>query len=175
MHPWNSFVTAQQGILVRVQFDWQKTVHVDTVVVTLESVGTDRNAITVEVDGPWRKGPATLVIDRVVKNGETLSFPLSTAAYPGPSLCVSYSGRALGLPRSRRWRFLGIKEFRRRAGVERDDTAAFVAAARELNVTPHVTQSITAHRRSNIDGRTTQHAGYRVSQVVRKQIEEANG
>ena len=68
--PWNSFVTAQQGIPVRVQFDWQKTVHVDTVLVTLKSVGTDRNTITVEVDGPWRKGPATLVIDRVVKNGE---------------------------------------------------------------------------------------------------------
>ena len=55
------------------------------------------------------------------------------------------------------------------------DTAAFVAAARELNVTPHVAQNITAHRGSNIDGRTTRHDGYRVSQVIRKRIEEANG
>ena len=53
------------------------------------------------------------------------------------------------------------------------DTAAFVAAARELNVTPHVAQNIAAHRGSNIDGRTTRHDGYRVSQVIRKRIEVA--
>jgi len=55
------------------------------------------------------------------------------------------------------------------------DTAAFVAAARELDVTPHVAQNITAHRGSSIDGRTTRHDGYRASQVIRKRIEEANG
>ncbi len=55
------------------------------------------------------------------------------------------------------------------------DTAAFVAAARKLNVTPHVAQNITAHRGSNIDRRTTRHDGYRISQVIRKRIEEANG
>ncbi|MEO9191987.1 MAG: IS5 family transposase [Acetobacteraceae bacterium] len=55
------------------------------------------------------------------------------------------------------------------------DTAAFVAAARALNVTPHVARNITAHRGSNIDGRTTRHDGYRTSQVIRKRIEEANG
>ena len=44
-------------------------------------------------------------------------------------------------------------------GADKDyDTAAFVAAARELNVTPHVAQNINAHRGSNIDGRTTRHA-----------------
>jgi len=55
------------------------------------------------------------------------------------------------------------------------DTADFVAKARELNVTPHVAQNINAHRGSNIDARTTRHPGYRVSQVIRKRIEEANG
>ena len=55
------------------------------------------------------------------------------------------------------------------------DTAAFVAASRELGVTPHVAQNITARRGSNIDGRTTRHDGYRISQVIRKRIEEANG
>jgi hypothetical protein len=38
-----------------------------------------------------------------------------------------------------------------------------------------VAQIISARRGSNIDGRTTRHAGYRISQVVRKRIEEANG
>jgi transposase len=55
------------------------------------------------------------------------------------------------------------------------DTAAFVAAARALTITPHVAQNITDYRGSNIDGRTTRHAGYRISQVIRKRIEEAHG
>ena len=55
------------------------------------------------------------------------------------------------------------------------DTADFVTQARQFGVTPHVAQNITAHRGSNIDARTTRHAGYRLSQVIRKRIEEANG
>ena len=55
------------------------------------------------------------------------------------------------------------------------DTAAFVAGAREINATPHVAQNITGHRGSNLDGRTTRHPGYQISQVIRKRIEEANG
>jgi transposase len=50
------------------------------------------------------------------------------------------------------------------------DTADFVAAVRALNVTPHVAQ--TTGRRSAIDGRTTRHSGYVVSQRIRKRIEE---
>jgi transposase len=65
---------------------------------------------------------------------------------------------------------------RKTIGADKNyDTAAFVADARTLNVTPHVAQTITAHRASNIDGRTTRHAGYPISQVIRKRIEEANG
>jgi hypothetical protein len=56
-----------------------------------------------------------------------------------------------------------------------DDPAQFVAEARAMRVTPHVAQTITAYRGSNIDRRTTRHAGYRLSQVIRKRIEEANG
>ena len=43
-----------------------------------------------------------------------------------------------------------------------------------MNVTPHVAQN-TSGRRSAIDGRTTRHAGYAVSQRIRKRIEEAFG
>jgi transposase len=60
------------------------------------------------------------------------------------------------------------------AGDKGFDTAGFVAAMRELNVTPHVAQN-TAGRRSAIDSRTTRHAGYEVSQRIRKRIEEAFG
>lgn len=41
-------------------------------------------------------------------------------------------------------------------------------------VTPHVAQNQSG-RRSAIDGRTARHAGYAVSQHIRKRIEEAFG
>ena len=50
----------------------------------------------------------------------------------------------------------------------------FVAELRAMNVTPHVAQNMT-NRRSAIDGRTTRHPGYAVSQRIRKRIEEAFG
>ena len=48
----------------------------------------------------------------------------------------------------------------------------FVNELRSMNVTPHVAQN-TNGRRSAIDGRTTRHGGYAVSQRIRKRIEEA--
>ena len=54
------------------------------------------------------------------------------------------------------------------------DSAGFVAALRTLNVTPHIAQN-TSGRRSAIDGRTTRHPAYAVSQRTRKRIEEAFG
>jgi hypothetical protein len=54
------------------------------------------------------------------------------------------------------------------------DTEDFVADARDLGATPHVTQN-NKGRRSAIDGRTTRHAGYQVSLRVRKRIEEVFG
>lgn len=60
------------------------------------------------------------------------------------------------------------------AGDKNYDTQGFVKALRELRVTPHVAQN-TSGRRSAIDGRTTRHAGYAISQRVRKRIEEVFG
>jgi transposase len=54
------------------------------------------------------------------------------------------------------------------------DTRDFVAQLREMVVTPHVAQNDT-NRRSAIDGRTTRHAGYAISQRKRKRIEEIFG
>jgi len=54
------------------------------------------------------------------------------------------------------------------------DTQAFVAALRSLVVTPHVAQN-TSNRSSAIDGRTTRHPGYLVSQQKRKLVEEIFG
>ena len=54
------------------------------------------------------------------------------------------------------------------------DAEDFVNELRSMKVTPHVAQN-TSGRSSAIDGRTTRHAGYAVSQRVRKRIEEAFG
>lgn len=55
------------------------------------------------------------------------------------------------------------------------DTKDFVAECRNLNVTPHVAQNINRNGGSAIDGRTTRHAGYAISQRKRKRIEECFG
>lgn len=74
-----------------------------------------------------------------------------------------------------------------RKTVEADknyDTEGFVNGRRAINVTPHVAQNTyqydtqtgqRAKRESRIDGRTTRHDGYRVSQVTRKLIETLFG
>ena len=55
------------------------------------------------------------------------------------------------------------------------DTKDFVAETRNLKATPHVAQNIHSRRRSAIDGRTTRHAGYAISQRKRKRVEEIFG
>ncbi len=59
------------------------------------------------------------------------------------------------------------------------DTRDFVMELRELGITPHVAQNAydtgTARRRSAIDGWTTRHDGYALSQKKRKRIEEIFG
>jgi transposase len=51
------------------------------------------------------------------------------------------------------------------------DTKGFVADVRTLNATPHVAQK----KHSAIDGRTTRHEGYKISQQKRKRVEETFG
>jgi transposase len=55
------------------------------------------------------------------------------------------------------------------------DTADFIADCRARNVTPHVACNDARRGGSAIDGRTTRHDGYRLSQTIRKRIEEHFG
>ena len=49
-------------------------------------------------------------------------------------------------------------------------------AARDCGVTPHVAQNVHARKSTSaVDARTTRHAGYAISQVKRKLVEEAFG
>jgi hypothetical protein len=52
------------------------------------------------------------------------------------------------------------------------DTEDFVNELRSMNVAPHVAAKVKG---SAIDGRTTGHAGYKASQIIRKRIEEVFG
>ena len=60
------------------------------------------------------------------------------------------------------------------------DIAAFVADLRDRRITPHIASNnhltkTGKRRRTALDGRTTRHPGYDVSQRCRKRIEEAFG
>ncbi len=59
-------------------------------------------------------------------------------------------------------------------GDKNYDTQDLVKQLRQQRVTPHVAQNNT-HRCSALDGRTTRHAGYAVSQRKRKRVEEIFG
>jgi transposase len=76
-------------------------------------------------------------------------------------------------------------DHRKTVGADKNfDTSGFVAACREINVTPHVARNTFQYtsrtgkrftRESAIDGRTTRHPGYVISQVTRKVIETLFG
>lgn len=54
------------------------------------------------------------------------------------------------------------------------DTAQFITQVRAMGLTPHVAQN-NKIRHSAIDGRTTRHSGYELSQRKRKRVEEIFG
>ena len=55
------------------------------------------------------------------------------------------------------------------------DTRDFVETLREMGVRPHVTKNVKRTSGSAIDGRTTRHPSYEVSQKKRPLIEKAFG
>jgi hypothetical protein len=60
------------------------------------------------------------------------------------------------------------------------DTQDFVHALKGRNVTPHIAINARTHatgtvRKTAVDGRTTRHKGYEISQRCRKRIEESFG
>ena len=55
------------------------------------------------------------------------------------------------------------------------DTRAWVAAVRQMRITPHVAQNLFSYGGSAINGRTTRHPGYRLSHRKRKLVEQAFG
>jgi transposase len=65
---------------------------------------------------------------------------------------------------------------RRTVGADKAyDVREFIDVTRALGCTPHVTQNLKRSGGSAIDGRTTRHAGYAMSQHARPRIEPAFG
>jgi len=61
---------------------------------------------------------------------------------------------------------------RRTLGADKNyDTAEFVADCRARNITPHVAQNTGRAGGSAIDGRTSRHEGYAISQTKRQMAE----
>ena len=99
------------------------------------------------------------------RNGLVVDFQISEATGTAERDAVP---ELLDRARQRRFR-------PRTLGADKNyDTRGCVQALRARGVTPHVAQN-TSGRRSAIDGRTTRHAGYRVSQRLRKRVEEIFG
>lgn len=69
------------------------------------------------------------------------------------------------------------RERRRTLGADKGfDTPEFIDGVRQCNTTPHVAPNVHAKKSASaIDGRTTRHAGFEVSQRKRKLIEEGYG
>src|SRR4051794_24478155 len=67
-----------------------------------------------------------------------------------------------------------LKSFQKK-GTRKHDDPDDPAECRQINVTPHVSQNTNRAGGSAIDGRTTRHAGYTISQRKRKRIEECFG
>jgi hypothetical protein len=59
--------------------------------------------------------------------------------------------------------------------MQRPKLRDFIAGYRQRRTTPHVAGHTTRWGGSAIDARTTRHASYAASQIVRKRIEEHSG
>jgi len=99
------------------------------------------------------------------RNGLLIEFALE----PADGYAERKSARAMletELPGSRRITLGADKGY---------DTAEFVASCRTLKVTPHIARNESRAGGSALDCRTARHAGYAVSQRVRKRVEEIFG
>jgi transposase len=100
------------------------------------------------------------------RHGMLVDFQLTTASGTAERDVVP------GLLRGAKERFFRPKTL---GGDKNYDTRECVRQTRAEGVTPHVAQNDTRRGGSAIDGRTTRHPGYAVSQRLRKRVEEIFG
>ena len=68
------------------------------------------------------------------------------------------------------------RKHRKTVGADKNyDTSGFVKDCGEMKIPPHVARNDKRNGGSAIDGRTSSKAGYKVSQIVRKRVEDPLG
>jgi hypothetical protein len=71
---------------------------------------------------------------------------------------------------------LGGKNRKTLGGDKHYDQEKYCEMLRSIKITPHVAQNIHSRKHNSaIDGRTTRHVGYEISQRKRKRVEEIFG
>jgi transposase len=117
--------------------------------------------------GPGKEAKLSFMGHVTLDNRHGLVVATGYTHATGTAECEAATEMAKGLKRRRRGR--------KTLGADKAyDTGDFVKQMRTLEITPHVAQNNT-HRSSAIDGRTTRHVGYAISQRKRKLVEEIFG
>jgi transposase len=128
---------------------------------------TDLDALLTR-KGKGKEAKLAFSLNVLMENRHGLCVDVSVARATGTAECAE----ALRMVRRQRGNGFHPKTL----GADKAyDTAAFVETVRAEGITPHVAEHITTRRGSNLDGRTTRHPGYALSQRARKRIEEIFG
>lgn len=117
--------------------------------------------------GPGKEAKLCFSGHVLMENRNGLCVDISIAAATG----TAEREEAMGLVGRAHDRGIWVKTLGADKGY---DAASFTGTLQSVGVTPHVAQN-TKGRRSSIDGRTTRHPGYAVSQRCRKKVEEIFG
>ncbi len=118
--------------------------------------------------GKGKEAKLTFAAHALMENRNGLLVDLSVTCATGTS--EEEAAQAMLRRQARR----GIKP-RTLGGDKGYDRRGFVSFLRSRKITPHIAQNLERRGGSAIDGRTTRHEGYGVSQWVRKKVEEIFG
>lgn len=116
--------------------------------------------------GPGKESKLSYIGHTVMENRNGLIVKAAASLATGTAERDVAADLLFELPGSRRRTVAADKNY---------DTAGFVADCRSMNMTPHVARNDKRRGGSAIDGRTSRHRGYEISQRIRKRVEEPFG
>jgi len=126
---------------------------------------TDGDALLAK-KGPGKEAKLSYMGHTVMENRHGLILKAAASQATGKAEREVAADLLAALPGSKR----------RTVGADKNyDTAGFVEECRAMNITPHVSRNDKRAGGSAIDGRTSRHRGYQVSQRKRKRVEEPFG
>ena len=126
---------------------------------------TDGDALMAK-KGPGKEAKLSYMGHTVMENRNGLIVKAAASQATGKAERDVAAGLLAELPGSKKRTVGGDKNY---------DTRGFVEDCRAMNITPHVARNDNRSGGSAIDGRTSRHGGYQVSQRSRKRVEEPFG